>query len=85
MANPAFVMTSKGMINAAAIVHIALPTHGSITCYFAGGTESGGEETMNPYTVSLPQEEGARLVDLLRERRPEWFIGDVIREPEKSP
>jgi hypothetical protein len=65
MSDPLFVMTSEGHLNLAKIVHISLPRDGRIKFYFGG-----------PYTVSLPQEEGRKIISWLKGNRPEWLLGD---------
>jgi hypothetical protein len=74
MSKPVLVATSEGYINLAAVVHIDLPRKEQIRFVFGGGTESGGEEGMSSYWVSLPDEEGMKIIRALEREKPDWFL-----------
>jgi hypothetical protein len=71
MSDPLFVMTSKGYINLTAVIHIDSPLDKSVGFYFG---RSEGEDAYS-YCVNLPEDEGEKIINLMRERRPDWFVG----------
>jgi hypothetical protein len=67
-----FIKTSEGWINLSLVTHIGLPDEGGVRFDFIG-PQSQGEEGICPDWVTLPVEEGQRVMGWLEANYPDMF------------